>query len=113
MCQKRDFVLPKLPVAVALLLLVLSDDHIVSGRDLVEQTSMLDGVFIRSLFHSFRDFTFRLVGSTGRKTRGSFLQDMHKKFPCDLTEANSRTVPDSVHRLRPGKFLLYAFKYFY
>ena len=63
---------------------------------------MLDGVFLRSLFHTFRDFTFRFVGSTGRKTRGSFLQDSHKRFPCDLSQAKSRTVPDSVHKLRPG-----------
>lgn len=75
------------------------------GRDLVEETSMLDGVFIRSLFHSVRDFTFRLVGATGRKTRGAFLQDMHREFPCDLSLAKSQFVPDSVHKLRPGKWI--------
>lgn len=75
------------------------------GRDLVEQTSMLDGVFIRSLFHSVRDFTFRLVGATGRKTRGTFLQDMHHDFPCDLSIVRSRSIPDSVHKLRPGNFM--------
>lgn len=73
-----------------------------TGKDIVEETSMLDSGFMRSLFHSFRDFTFRLVGSTSRKTRGDFLQEPNEKFPCDLRGMRSKRVPTSVHRLKPG-----------
>lgn len=80
----------------------------VTARELVEQTSMLDGVFMRTLFHTVRDFTFRLVGATGRKTRGAFLQDTHARFPCDLRAARSQRRPVSVHKLRPGDISVIA-----
>ncbi|XP_037033341.1 phospholipase B1, membrane-associated-like [Bradysia coprophila] len=73
-----------------------------TAKDIVEETSMLDSGFMRSLFHSFRDFTFRLVGSTSRKTRGNFLQEPNENFPCDLRGMRSKRVPTSVHRLKPG-----------
>lgn len=85
-----------------LVVIILSFVHRLSCRDIVEETSMLDSGFMRSLFHSFRDFTFRLVGSTSRKTRGNFLQEPNEKFPCDLKGMRSSRVPTSVHRLRPG-----------
>lgn len=85
-----------------LIVIILSCIHQLSGRDIVEETSMLDSGFMRSLFHSFRDFTFRLVGSTSRKTRGNFLQEPNEKFPCDLNGMRSNRVPTSVHRLKPG-----------
>ena len=73
-----------------------------TAKDIVEETSMLDSGFMRSLFHSFRDFTFRLIGSTSRKTRGNFLQEPNDNFPCDLRGMRSKKVPTSVHRLKPG-----------
>lgn len=85
-----------------LIVIILSCIQRLNGRDIVEETSMLDSGFMRSLFHSFRDFTFRLVGSTSRKTRGNFLQEPNEKFPCDLNGMRSERVPTSVHRLKPG-----------
>lgn len=87
-----------------LMVIILSCINRLNCRDIVEETSMLDSGFMRSLFHSFRDFTFRLVGSTSRKTRGSFLQEPHERFPCDLNGMRSNKVPTSVHRLRPGAY---------
>lgn len=95
----------RLIIIIAIVLLSLSSTK---GRDLVEQTSMLDGAFMRSLFHTVRDLTFRLVGATGRKTRGAFLQDVHKQFPCDLRLAKSERRPTSVHKLRPGDISVVA-----
>lgn len=89
-----------------LVFIILSCIQRLSGRDIVEETSMLDSGFMRSLFHSFRDFTFRLVGSTSRKTRGNFLQEPNEEFPCELNGMRSNRVPTSVHRLRPGTTLL-------
>lgn len=85
-----------------LIVIILSCVQLLNGRDIVEETSMLDSGFMRSLFHSFRDFTFRLVGSTSRKTRGNFLQEPNERFPCDVNGMRSNRVPTSVHRLRPG-----------
>lgn len=95
-------------VAIAMLLMHRSSISGASARELVEQTSMLDGVFMRTLFHTVRDFTFRLVGATGRKTRGAFLQDTHAQFPCDLRQARSKRRPVSVHKLRPGDISVIA-----
>lgn len=92
-----------------LVVIFLSCIHRLNGRDIVEETSMLDSGFMRSLFHSFRDFTFRLVGSTSRKTRGNFLQEPNEKFPCDLNGMRSSRIPTSVHRLRPGIYFVVYF----
>lgn len=85
-----------------IVVIILSCTSRLNGRDIVEETSMLDTGFMRSLFHSFRDFMFRSVGPTSRKTRGNFLQEPNEKFPCDLKGMRSKKVPTSVHRLKPG-----------
>lgn len=64
--------------------------------------SFLDGDSMRSMYRSFRDFAMRIIGQTGRRTRGTFLQDTDTKFPCNVTGMRSSIVPTSVHRLKPG-----------
>lgn len=65
--------------------------------------TFLDGESVRSMYRTFRDLTLRLVGQTGRRTRGTFLQDTEGDFPCNKTGMRSSTIPNSVHRLKPGK----------
>lgn len=67
--------------------------------------SFLDGDSMRSMYRSFRDFAMRIIGQTGRRTRGTFLQDTDTKFPCNRSDVRSAAVPSSVHRLKPGKLL--------
>lgn len=69
--------------------------------------SFLDGDSMRSMYRSFRDFAMRIIGQTGRRTRGTFLQDTDTKFPCNRSDMRSTTVPMSVHRLKPGKLRFY------
>lgn len=69
--------------------------------------SFLDGDSVRSMYRSFRDFAMRIIGQTGRRTRGTFLQDTDTKFPCNRSNMRSSTVPNSVHRLKPGKLVCY------
>lgn len=83
--------------------LVLFCCHVNCRDDLVYTTSFLDGDRMRSFYRTFRDLAMRLVGQTGRRTRGAFLQESGGEFPCNLTNARSEEVPTSVHRLRPGK----------
>lgn len=59
---------------------------------------------MRSMYRSFRDFAMRIIGQTGRRTRGAFLQDTDTKFPCNKTGMRSPTIPTSVHQLRPGTY---------
>lgn len=83
----------------------ITDKTHVHAHDVVEQTTMLDGAFVRSIFHTFRDFTFRWVQSTTNRqprTRTHMLEQHHQQFPCDVN-IKSNKVPVSVHRLRPGK----------
>lgn len=68
--------------------------------------SFLDGDSMRSMYRSFRDFAMRIIGQTGRRTRGTFLQDTDTKFPCNRSDMRSANGASSVHRLRPGKLLL-------
>lgn len=80
----------------------------VSGRDDSEfeeehRTSFLDGDSMRSMYRSFRDFAMRIIGQTGRRTRGAFLQETDTKFPCNVTGMRSSIAPNSVHHLRPGR----------
>lgn len=65
--------------------------------------SFLDGNAMRSLYRMFRDIAFRIVGPTGQRVHGRFLADTERDFPCNTTGMRSATVPDSVHRLRPGR----------
>lgn len=78
----------------------------VDGRareDVVYTTSFLDSNYVRTVFRSFRNMVFSMVGKTGDRTKGPFLQDEEDKFPCDLRNMRSAEIPTSVHRLRPGK----------
>lgn len=80
----------------------------VSGRDDSEfedehRTSFLDGDSMRSMYRSFRDLAMRIIGQTGRRTRGAFLQETDTKFPCNVTGMRSSIAPNSVHHLRPGR----------
>lgn len=46
-----------------------------------------------------------LLGGTGQRQSGKFLQKRLPNsvpFPCKTRGFRSRTVPDSVHQLRPG-----------
>lgn len=92
-----------LKIIFILLCMILSHRHHVNGRDdLVYTTSFLDGDQMRTFYRTFRDLAMRIVGQTGRRTRGPFLQETENKFPCNVTGMRSETVPTSVHRLRPG-----------
>lgn len=76
----------------------------VNGREEYEHPiSFLDGDSMRSMYRSFRDFAMRIIGQTGRRTRGTFLQDTDTKFPCNVSGMRSATIPTSVQQLRPGK----------
>jgi hypothetical protein len=78
----------------------------VDGRareDVVYTTSFLDSNYVRTVFRSFRNMVFSMVGKTGDRTKGPFLQEEEDKFPCDLRNMRSAEIPTSVHRLRPGK----------
>lgn len=77
----------------------------VNGReDIVYATSFLDNRQMRNVYRTFRDLAQRIVGQTGERTKGPFLQAAGDKFPCNVTGMRSKTVPNNVHRLRPGKF---------
>lgn len=70
--------------------------------------SFLDGDSMRSMYRSFRDFAMRIIGQTGRRTRGAFLQDTDTEFPCNKTGMRSTSVPTSVHHLKPGRNLIHT-----
>lgn len=92
------------------LLICMLSNCCVNGRDTEEYEhpiSFLDGDSMRSMYRSFRDFAMRIIGQTGRRTRGAFLQDTDTKFPCNKTDMRSAQIPTSVHHLRPGKIPFY------
>lgn len=74
----------------------------ISCAELSDRTTIMDHQLIRSLFHTFRDLEFNLVGRTGRRTLGNFLQEKQHKFPCVVKNMRSYEIPKSVHRLKPG-----------
>lgn len=77
--------------------------YCVDGREEYEHPiSFLDGDSMRSMYRSFRDFAMRIIGQTGRRTRGAFLQETDTKFPCNKSGMRSPNIPTSVHHLRPG-----------
>lgn len=91
---------------MAFLLIGLCLYQSVDGRareDVVYTTSFLDSNYVRTVFRSFRNMVFSMVGKTGDRTKGPFLQEEEDKFPCDLRNMRSAEIPTSVHRLRPGK----------
>ncbi|XP_037917626.1 phospholipase B1, membrane-associated-like [Hermetia illucens] len=69
-------------------------------------TSRLDSsAQIRKLYRNFRELYSRLLGGTGQRTSGDFLQKRipnNIPFPCRGEGYRSRTIPTSVHQLRPG-----------
>lgn len=91
-------------ISVLCFVLILLGNHHVNGKDdIVYTTTFLDGDSMRSMYRTFRDFAMRILGQTGRRTRGAFLQETEGDFPCNVTGMRSHIVPTSVHRLRPGK----------
>ncbi|XP_063975285.1 phospholipase B1, membrane-associated-like isoform X2 [Diachasmimorpha longicaudata] len=76
------------------------------------QRTTLDNPFSIQLYRSLKDLAFGFIGSSnaqGRHFRGVEEQDRTQykipdslPFPCNKTGGRSRTVPSSVHRLRPG-----------
>lgn len=72
---------------------------------LITDSSPLDNLIIRPLFHTFRNMTFRMVGQTSlvRKS-GNFYQKPLTTFPCDTSFGRSAEPPTSIHKLRPGTF---------
>ncbi|KFB42605.1 phospholipase b, plb1 [Anopheles sinensis] len=73
--------------------------------DPTDQTTLLDGVAMRAVFRFLRTWMFNVVGRTGERTSGSFLQDRvppEVPFPCNVSLGRSPRVPTSVHKLRPG-----------
>ncbi|XP_055628355.1 phospholipase B1, membrane-associated-like isoform X1 [Toxorhynchites rutilus septentrionalis] len=69
-------------------------------------TSQLDASTpIRMFYRGFREIYNRLLGPTGGRVEGSFLQPHvmpNVPFPCDTRGYRSDKVPTSVHQLRPG-----------
>uniref|UniRef100_A0A182MY44 Phospholipase B1, membrane-associated n=1 Tax=Anopheles dirus TaxID=7168 RepID=A0A182MY44_9DIPT len=73
--------------------------------DITDRKTLLDGVGMRAVFRFLRTWMFNIVGRTGQRTSGSFLQDRvpaEVPFPCNITLGRSPKVPTSVHKLRPG-----------
>ncbi|XP_065084834.1 phospholipase B1, membrane-associated-like [Ochlerotatus camptorhynchus] len=89
----------------SIIIIVLFNIGVTSATDITDQVSPLDRDPLRYLFHSMRRWMFNMVGRTGLRTRGHFLQDKipdDLPFPCDISLGRSRRVPKSVHKLRPG-----------
>jgi hypothetical protein len=75
------------------------------SKEIFELTTRLDDTRFRFLFHSFRNFVFKTIGQTGKKTTGKFLQEKfphNLNFPCDLSLGISKDRPTSIHKLRVG-----------
>lgn len=72
----------------------------------ITDSSPLDNLIIRPLFHKFRNFTFGIVGPTSLKRIGKFYQKPLRRFPCDTSLGRSHESPTSVHRLRPGEIMV-------
>lgn len=74
--------------------------------DLSDRITIFDNKIFRIFFHGFRSFWFGLAGKTGYRTSGKFLQEKFPDdapFPCNIEMGRSKSIPTSVHRLRPGK----------
>lgn len=73
----------------------------------ITDSSPLDNLIIRPLFHKFRNFTFGIVGPTSLlKRTGLFYQKPLRRFPCDTSLGRSHESPTSVHKLRPGEIVV-------
>lgn len=94
--------MPRLFGYLAIFLLLGSSTF---SKDIFEWTTIADHSRIRFLFHGFRNIVFNTIGRTGRKTKGSFLQEKFPDtaaFPCDISLGKSKSTPKSIHKLRPG-----------
>lgn len=73
----------------------------------ITDSSPLDNLIIRPLFHKFRNLTFGIVGPTSLlKRTGKFYQKPLRRFPCDTSLGRSHESPTSVHTLRPGEIMV-------
>lgn len=91
---------------VFIILISLSVFNCVGGQDgVIYSTTVLDGNQIRSFYRSLRDFGMWMIGQTAQRSQGSYLEGVKGDFPCNLTNMRSPTIPTSVHRLRPGKYI--------
>lgn len=73
-------------------------------EELMYAKTFLDGNAMRTFYRVFRDLTFLIVGQTSQRGNSRILQDAEYEFPCNTSGMRSATIPDSVHRLRPGKY---------
>ncbi|XP_055693017.1 phospholipase B1, membrane-associated-like [Lutzomyia longipalpis] len=100
MCQRKKMTKNSLEIVVFAIIFVQTFTH--CENRIITGSSPLDNLIIRPLFHSFRNMTFRLVGQTGLRNTGRYLQQPLEEFPCDTTFGRSEKPPTSVHKLRPG-----------
>ncbi|XP_053670197.1 phospholipase B1, membrane-associated-like [Anopheles nili] len=94
---------------IALLVLMATttraDNQEDNRPDITDQTTLLDSVGMRAVFRFLRTWMFNIVGRTGQRTNGAFMQDRippEVPFPCNVSLGRSPKVPTSVHKLRPG-----------
>lgn len=88
-----------LPVTLFILI------HLSSTADITKQKTVLDRLEYRNLFHVVRNFFFNMIGSTGKRTKGTYFQEpfpLKAKFPCDSVLKRSSVRPTSIQKLRPG-----------
>uniref|UniRef100_A0A182ML08 SGNH hydrolase-type esterase domain-containing protein n=1 Tax=Anopheles culicifacies TaxID=139723 RepID=A0A182ML08_9DIPT len=60
------------------------DTHV----DITDQTTLLDGIGMRAAFRFLRSWMFNIVGRTGQRISGSFLQEQIPSdvpFPCNVS----------------------------
>uniref|UniRef100_A0A182YNY3 Phospholipase B1, membrane-associated n=1 Tax=Anopheles stephensi TaxID=30069 RepID=A0A182YNY3_ANOST len=90
---------------LALFLIPVTDGRRDTHVDVTDQQTVLDSVGMRSVFRFMRTFMYNIVGKTGQRKRGSFLQERippEVPFPCNVSLGRSAKPPTSVHKLRPG-----------
>lgn len=66
------------------------------------------------LFHMFREYLFNRLNQTGSNSATppensqQYLKTLEGEFPCERSRMRSKRIPDSVHRLRPGKITIFS-----
>uniref|UniRef100_A0A1B0CG62 Putative phospholipase b1 membrane-associated n=1 Tax=Lutzomyia longipalpis TaxID=7200 RepID=A0A1B0CG62_LUTLO len=91
MCQRKKMTKNSLEIVVFAIIFVQTFTH--CENRIITGSSPLDNLIIRPLFHSFRNMTFRLVGQTGLRNTGRYLQQPLEEFPCDTTFGRSEKPP--------------------
>lgn len=72
-------------------------------------TTALDRGIWLELFHMFREYFFNrqnlanFASATMPEVSQQYLTALKGEFPCDVSQMRSKRIPNSVHRLRPGK----------